>query len=132
MNKSKWNLEVFSWSFSHFRTADLNISLYAVDECSFHHFRGVNFKILEDEMTKFFGWLTSPFIFMFCQTVGLVFQPWYGSWRGRANIWLNWQFSRENCFCFYNKFVSVKHFKWIKNEKYAKFFWGSAPILLVF
>ena len=48
MNKSEWKLEVFKWIFSHFRAADLNISLSPVDECTFYHFRSVNFKNLED------------------------------------------------------------------------------------
>ena len=37
--------------FSHFRTANLSISFSSVDECTFYHFRRVNFEKLEDKMT---------------------------------------------------------------------------------
>ena len=194
MNKSEWKLKASIWIFTHFRTANLNISLNLV-ECTFYHFRRVNFKILKDWMTMVVlnwlillavpeksshnllslkgdfvwfptlgdesknisgegtytvldlyslkiwwelkpcvtnipsyiplvvfkttlsdeiafhaNWLVTkvPWFLCFIRLWGyLAFQTWYVCRRGGANMWLNCQFSRKKCLCFYNNFVSV-------------------------
>ena len=58
------------------------------------------------ESENWYFWVLPTFIF--CQIVRPVFQAWYVCRRGRAELWLNYQFSRKNvhkCLC--RKFVSV-------------------------
>ena len=54
------------------------------------------FKFLPIPKLEFWILLT----FIFCQIVKIVFQAWYMSRRGEANLWLNCQFLRKWMFMF--------------------------------
>ena len=65
---------------------------------------------LSDEIAFHANWLVTkvPWFLCFIRLWGyLVFQTWYVCRRGGANMWLNCQFSRKKCLCFYNNFVLV-------------------------